>query len=95
MPRVPIIGACAPFCASTSAPSFRFRWTGGVLSAFVHSAVRLGVIGKERFQYWRLLAWTFFHRPRHLPLGDHARDLRPSLPQVLCGDGRVGARGLS
>ncbi|MGZ3332618.1 MAG: DUF4070 domain-containing protein [Gemmatimonadaceae bacterium] len=29
--------------------------------------VRLGVIGRERFQYWRLLAWTLFVRPRLLP----------------------------
>ena len=38
------------------------------VSAFLHSTVRLGVIGRERFQYWRLLTWTFFHRPRHIPL---------------------------
>ena len=35
--------------------------------AFVRSAVRLGVIGRERFQYWRLLAWTLCVRPRLLP----------------------------
>jgi radical SAM superfamily enzyme YgiQ (UPF0313 family) len=50
-------------CAKFS-PSLDWRR----LSALVHSAVRLGVIGRERFQYWRLMAWTFFHRPRHLPL---------------------------
>ena len=32
------------------------------------SSVRLGVVGRERFQYWRLLIWTFFHRPSLLPL---------------------------
>jgi hypothetical protein len=27
----------------------------------------LGIIGKERFHYWRLLLWTAFRRPRLLP----------------------------
>ncbi len=31
--------------------------------AFFRSNVRLGVFGKERFQYWRLLLWTVSHRP--------------------------------
>ncbi len=31
--------------------------------AFFRSNVRLGVFGKERFQYWRLLLWTLFRRP--------------------------------
>jgi hypothetical protein len=30
--------------------------------------VRLGVVGRERFHYWRLLAWTLFHRPALLQL---------------------------
>ena len=38
------------------------------LLAFSHSAVRLGVLGRERFQYWWLLTWTLFHRPRLMPL---------------------------
>jgi radical SAM superfamily enzyme YgiQ (UPF0313 family) len=36
--------------------------------AFALSSVRLGVLGRERFQYWRLLIWTFFHRPALFPL---------------------------
>jgi radical SAM superfamily enzyme YgiQ (UPF0313 family) len=36
--------------------------------AFGLSSVRLGVLGRERFQYWWLLIWTFFHRPALLPL---------------------------
>ena len=31
------------------------------------SGVRLGVVGRERLHYWRLLTWTAFHRPRLLP----------------------------
>ncbi len=38
------------------------------LMAFARSVVRLGIIGRERFQYWRLLAWTLCHRPRMVPL---------------------------
>jgi radical SAM superfamily enzyme YgiQ (UPF0313 family) len=30
------------------------------------SAVRLGVLGRERFHYWGLLAWTLFRRPSML-----------------------------
>jgi radical SAM superfamily enzyme YgiQ (UPF0313 family) len=38
------------------------------LAGFFRSAVRLGVIGKERFQYWKLLIWSLFRRPRLFPL---------------------------
>ena len=33
------------------------------IRALLSSAVRLGVVGRERFHYWRLLAWTRTHRP--------------------------------
>ncbi len=36
--------------------------------ALVRSSFRLGILGKERFQYWRLLAWTFVYRRRSLPV---------------------------
>ncbi len=36
--------------------------------AFWRACLRLGVLGKERFQYWRLLAWTLTRRPRLLSL---------------------------
>ena len=32
--------------------------------ALFRSSFRLGIIGKERFQYWRLLIWTLFRRPQ-------------------------------
>ncbi|MFH1156858.1 MAG: DUF4070 domain-containing protein [Pseudomonadota bacterium] len=32
--------------------------------ALIRSAVRLGVFGRERFQYWQLLIWTLVRRPR-------------------------------
>jgi len=48
-------------------PAVRPRVDVQHMLALVRSAVRLGVIGRERIQYWRLLAWTLFTRPRHLP----------------------------
>jgi len=36
--------------------------------AFFRSSIRLGIVGSERFQYWRLLGWTLFRRPGLLPL---------------------------
>jgi radical SAM superfamily enzyme YgiQ (UPF0313 family) len=36
--------------------------------AFFRACLRLGLLGKERFQYWYLLMWTLVRRPRMLPL---------------------------
>jgi len=36
--------------------------------AFFRSSIRLGIFGKERFQYWKLLVWTLRKRPGLLPL---------------------------
>jgi radical SAM superfamily enzyme YgiQ (UPF0313 family) len=36
--------------------------------AFFRACLRLGILGKERFQYWYLLMWTIVRRPRLLPL---------------------------
>lgn len=32
--------------------------------ALPRSVIRLGVIGRERLQFWKLLVWTLWHRPR-------------------------------
>jgi len=42
--------------------TFRFSY----LKAFLKSLWLLGIQGKERFQYWRLLASTLFKRPRSI-----------------------------
>ncbi len=42
---------------------FRFNY----IAAFIKSIIVLGIIGKERFHYWRLLLWTIFTRPRLIP----------------------------
>jgi radical SAM superfamily enzyme YgiQ (UPF0313 family) len=41
-----------------------FRFRPNYLAAFIRSVIVLGIVGKERFQYWRLLFWTLFSRPR-------------------------------
>jgi len=38
------------------------------LLAVLRSSIRLGIFGKERFQYWKILSWTLFRRPKMLPL---------------------------
>ncbi|MBW1776402.1 MAG: DUF4070 domain-containing protein [Deltaproteobacteria bacterium] len=38
------------------------------LLAVLRSSIRLGVFGKERFQYWKMMIWTLFRRPGLLPL---------------------------
>jgi radical SAM superfamily enzyme YgiQ (UPF0313 family) len=43
-----------------------FNWRHGFALAW--SGVRLGLFGRERFEYWRLLGWTCFRRPASLPL---------------------------
>ena len=34
--------------------------------AFFHSLYRLGIMGRERLYFWRMMLWTLFHRPRLL-----------------------------
>ncbi len=43
-----------------------FRIRLNYIAAFFRSTVVLGLVGKERFQYWRLLFWTTFRHPRLL-----------------------------
>jgi radical SAM superfamily enzyme YgiQ (UPF0313 family) len=38
------------------------------LSALVKSVIILGVLDKERIQYWRLFFWSLFTRPRMFPM---------------------------
>ncbi|MGA7162008.1 MAG: B12-binding domain-containing radical SAM protein [Bacteroidota bacterium] len=57
------------FLRTYKPPKVRF----GLLSfaemrAFASSTVLLGIVGKERVQYWKLLLWSLFTRPRLFPL---------------------------
>jgi radical SAM superfamily enzyme YgiQ (UPF0313 family) len=36
--------------------------------ALFRTSIRLGILGKERFQYWYLMIWTLVRKPRLLPL---------------------------
>lgn len=36
--------------------------------AFGRSIYRLGIVGRERVEYWKLFFWTLFRRPRLFPL---------------------------
>ncbi len=36
--------------------------------AFIKSVIRLGIIGKERVSYWKLIFWSLFKRPQTFPL---------------------------
>ena len=38
------------------------------LMALFRSIYRLGIIGKERWQYWNLFFWTIFHFPQKFPM---------------------------
>ncbi len=38
------------------------------LMPFLRSVLHLGIAGRERFHYWKLLLWTYFHRPRLMPI---------------------------
>ncbi len=44
----------------------KFNWR--LLGALSKSIVLLGIIGKERFHYWKLVFWTMFRRPRMFPI---------------------------
>lgn len=38
------------------------------IRAFLHSIVRIGILGKERFYYLKLLIWTALHKPSYFSL---------------------------
>ena len=45
---------------------FRFRFS--YFGTFFKSTLLLGIIGKERFHYWKLIVWSLFRRPQLFPL---------------------------
>ncbi len=44
------------------------RRTSESLMALMRSIIRLGILGKERFHYWKLFFWTLFKQSRAMPL---------------------------
>ncbi|MFA4873097.1 MAG: B12-binding domain-containing radical SAM protein [Patescibacteria group bacterium] len=58
-----------------------FEWR--YVTAFIRSLVFLGIVGRERVYYWRLLLWTVFNRPTllshavtYMIFGYHFRKIR-------------------
>ncbi len=56
------------FLKEYPAKNRRVRLPVSHLMAAVKSVVRLGIIGRERFHYWKLFFWSLFRRPRLFPL---------------------------
>jgi radical SAM superfamily enzyme YgiQ (UPF0313 family) len=56
------------FLAEFGTPRARTPMDFQRVLAFFHSNLRLGILGKERFNYWYLLLWTLIRKPRLLPL---------------------------
>jgi radical SAM superfamily enzyme YgiQ (UPF0313 family) len=56
------------FLREYRAPKISRPLNGQSLAAFARANIRLGVLGRERLHYWRLLLWTCLHRPSHLSL---------------------------
>lgn len=56
------------FLREYKAPKITAPWDLQRLLAVLRSSVRLGIIGEERFQYWKIMFWTLFRRPKMLPL---------------------------
>ena len=50
------------------APELMPVLTRDQVMAFFRSVYRLGIIGRERVYYWKLVFWTSMHRPSMLPL---------------------------
>lgn len=46
----------------------KFRIQPGYLGALGKSILFLGVLGKERFHFWKLFVWTLVRKPRLFPL---------------------------
>jgi hypothetical protein len=56
------------FLRNYRAPRVRSSVALNEFLALFRSMFRLGVLGKERREYWRLVGWTMVRRPMLLPL---------------------------
>jgi hypothetical protein len=68
--------------------SGKFRIQPGYIGALFKSILFLGIIGKERVHYWRLIVWTLVMKPKLFPLaitysihGFHFRKMAESLKE--------------
>jgi hypothetical protein len=51
------------FLQEYKAPRITIPLNAEYIRAFFRSVLRLGILGRERFQYWKLLFWALFRRP--------------------------------
>lgn len=56
------------FLREYKAPKITLPFHFQHILAFLRSSIRLGILGRERFQYWKILIWTLVRRPGLLPL---------------------------
>ena len=54
------------FLQSYSPPRVKMRIEMRHLTAFARACWHLGVVGRERFEYWKLIAWTLAKKPAAL-----------------------------
>ena len=52
------------FLKEYKVPKFAIPLSAEYIRAFFRSVVRLGILGKERVHYWKLILWTLFRRPQ-------------------------------
>lgn len=72
------------------------------LGAFVRSMLSIGILGRERIYYWKLLVWTLFVRPTLLPqtvsmaiYGVHFRSVCNSQKRRWIASSRASSRNKS
>ncbi len=56
------------FLREVKPPKFSIPMDAAYFRAFLRSIGRLGIVGKERVQYWKLFLWTLFRRPELFPV---------------------------
>lgn len=56
------------FLKEYKAPRFEIPLDFQRFLAFFRSGIRLGVLGRERFEFWKILSWTIVRRPKLFPL---------------------------
>ena len=56
------------FLREFKTPDVRAPIDATKLFAFLRSIFSLGIVGRERIQYWRLILWTLFRRPRNFSI---------------------------
>jgi len=55
------------FLREYNPPKIKTRLSLQHKMAYFRALLHLGIIGKDRLQYWKLIGWTQFHRPRLVP----------------------------